>query len=74
MNSITSGTIKKNISIPPVLIGLSVLVSVLVTITSEAGIFFTKTYSRETKAWAVQAIGQDYANRVIVALLLVTTY
>ena len=56
------------------MIGLSLPVSVLVTITSVAGIFFTKTYSREKEAWAVQAIGQDYANLVVVALLLVTTY
>lgn len=74
MNNSISATIKKNISIPLVLIWLSVLVSVLVTITSISGIFFTKTYSRETEAWAVQAIGQDYVNLVAVALLLVTMY
>ncbi|MDD1749910.1 MAG: hypothetical protein LUO89_08540 [Methanothrix sp.] len=49
-------------------------VSILVTMTSLLGIFFERTYSRETEAWAVQAIGQDYANLAAVILLLVSTY
>lgn len=46
----------------------------MVTITSLIGIFFKETYSRETEAWAVQAIGQDHANLVVVIILLVCTY
>jgi hypothetical protein len=45
-----------------------------VTITSLSGIFIERTYFRETKAWAVQAIGLDYANLAVVILLLVSTY
>ena len=42
--------------------------------TSLLGIFFEGTYSRETKAWAVQAVGQDYANLLVVIILIASTY
>ena len=74
MTAATSPEITKNISVPAVWIGTSVLVSVLVTITSLFGIVLEKTYSRETHAWAIQAIGQDYANLAVVIILLVSTY
>jgi hypothetical protein len=74
MNHNTSSTITKNVVIPNLWLRLSVFVSILVTITSLSGIFLERTYSRETKAWAVQAIGQDYANLIAVILLLVSTY
>lgn len=62
------------IYIPGFWIVTSVIISILVTITSLLGIFFEKTYSRETSAWAIQGIGQDYANLAVVALLLISTY
>lgn len=74
MSHNTSLTIIKKVAIPNVWLWLSVFVSILVTITSLLGIFFERTYSRETEAWAVQAIGQDYANLALVILLLVSTY
>lgn len=74
MNHNISPTIIKNIAISNVWLWLSVFVSILVTITSSLGIFFEKTYFRETEAWAVQAIGLDYANLAVVILLLVSTY
>ena len=48
--------------------------ALLVTITSLLGILLKETYSRETMAWAIQAIGQDYANLAVVALLLISLY
>ena len=74
MTDSVSPTIPKTISVPPVWIGTSILVSVLVTITSLFGILIETTYSRETEAWAIQAIGQDYANLAVVILLLGSTY
>ena len=68
---------KKNnslIYIPKIWILTSVVTSILVTTTSLFGIFFEKTYSRETPAWAIQGIGQDYANLAVVVLLLISTY
>ncbi len=64
----------KTVSVLPLWIGSSVLVSVLVTITSLCGILLEQTYARETPAWAVQAVGQDWANLAVVVLLLVSTY
>ena len=50
---------------------LSVLAAGLATLTSLAGILHsTETYRRETRAWAVQAVGQDLANLLVIALLL----
>lgn len=66
--------ITRPLSVPHVWIGTSVLVSVLVTITSLFGIFVPTTYSRETSAWAIQAIGQDCANAVVVIILIISTY
>jgi hypothetical protein len=66
----TAGTV----SVPRLWIGTSVLVSVLVAVTSLAGILLEQIYARETAAWAVQAVAQDYANLAVVALLLVSTY
>ncbi|MFZ2473139.1 MAG: hypothetical protein WAW52_14510 [Methanothrix sp.] len=74
MNHNASPKIIKNIAIANVWLWLSVFVSILVTITSLSGIFFEKTYFRETESWAVQAVGQDYANLAVVILLLVSTY
>jgi len=48
MTAACSATTTKALLIPPVWIGTSVLVSVLVTITSLCGIVLEKTYSRET--------------------------
>ncbi|MEN6343085.1 MAG: hypothetical protein ABFC89_11075 [Methanospirillum sp.] len=62
------------VSVRPLWIGTSVLVSVLVTITSLCGILLPQTYARETAAWAVQAVGQDCANLLVVVALLVSTY
>ncbi len=73
MNNNMSPTSMKKVAIPNVWLWLSVFVSILVTITSLSGIFLERTYLRETKAWAVQAIGQDYANLIVVILLLVST-
>ena len=50
---------------------LSLLAAGLATLTSLAGILRgTETYRRETRAWAVQAVGQDVANLLVIALLL----
>ncbi len=46
----------------------------LVTLTSLCGILLEKTNSRDAFAWAVQGMGQDYANLVVVIVLLAGTY
>jgi hypothetical protein len=74
MNETPPAAVPGTLSVPPVWIGTSVVVSVLVTISSLAGILLETTYSRETSAWALQAIAQDYANLVVVMVLLVSTY
>jgi len=56
------------------LMWFSVIVSILVATTSLLGIFYEKTYSREAYAWVLQALGQDYANLLVVVILLVSTY
>jgi hypothetical protein len=53
---------------------LSVLVAILVLIASGAGLLFTSTYARETTPWAIQAVAQDIANLVSVAVLLMAVY
>ena len=68
--SATPGTV----SVSRLWIGASVLVSVLVAITSLCGILLPATYARETPAWAIQAVGQDWANLAVVVLLLIGTY
>ena len=55
--------------IPNVWLWLSVFFSILIAITSLSGIFLERTYLRETKAWALQAIGQDYGNLAVVKQL-----
>jgi hypothetical protein len=74
MSCNTSQTHEKSISIPKAWLWLSAFVSVLVAATSLSGIFFERTYCREAPAWAVQAVGQDFANLAVVALLLVCTF
>jgi hypothetical protein len=74
MTAAPSATTTKALVIPPVWIGTSVLVPVLVTITSICVIMLEKTYSRSTAAWAIQTIGQDYANIVVVIVLLISTW
>jgi len=73
-NKNTDKTNPPGVSVPNVWLWLSVLVSTLVTTTSLLGILSGRTYSRETEAWAVQAVGQDYANLVVAVLLLVSTW
>ena len=63
-----------SVYIPRIWIITSIIISILITATSLFGIFFEKTYSRETYAWAIQGIGQDYANLAVVVLLLISTY
>jgi hypothetical protein len=74
MNATTSQKITGPLSVSKVWIVTSVLVLVLVTITSLFGIMVKATYSQETSAWAIQAIGQDCANLVVVIVLLISTY
>ncbi len=61
-------------TIPKTWIFTSVLTVILVTVTSLLGILYDKTYARETVNWAIQAVGQDYANLVVVVLLLISVY
>lgn len=60
--------------ISEVWVWLSILVASLVTTTSLFGILDSKTYSRETSDWAIQAIGQDYTNLVVMIILLWSSY
>lgn len=53
---------------------LSVLVAFLVLIASSAGLFLKSIYARETISWTVQAFGQDIANLVAAAALLIAAY
>lgn len=54
----------------PMVLALSVVAAVLASATSLAGILWPATYARETPAWAVQAVGQDAANLLVVVVLL----
>jgi len=74
MNNNISRTRSKIILIPAIWLWISALVSALVAATSLSGILLEKTYSREAPAWAVQAVGQDFANLAVAALLLVCTF
>ena len=49
---------------------LAVLSAVVTATTSLIGILSPDTYARETPAWAVQAVGQDCANLLVVLILL----
>ncbi|MBN2538207.1 hypothetical protein JXB37_08030 [candidate division WOR-3 bacterium] len=62
------------VSVPRVWLWFSSLVAVLVTLTSLLGILVPATYSREAGAWAIQAVGQDWANLAVVVLLLASTW
>jgi hypothetical protein len=75
MNQNASLTAKKKwLAFPRIWLWSSAFISMLIAITSLLGIFFEGTYSRETKAWAVQAVGQDYANLMVVVILIASTY
>ncbi len=56
------------------MIWLSVVTSILVTVTSVCGLANTATYSQETNNWALQAVGQDIANLLVVFVLVLSTY
>lgn len=62
------------INISNIWIVLSVIVSFIVGFTSLLGIFYPPTYSQETLSWAVQAIGQDIGNLIVIPILLISTY
>ena len=51
-------------------LALGVLGAVLAAVTSLIGILSPHTYARETPAWAVQAVGQDWANLLVVLAVL----
>jgi len=53
---------------------LSVLDAMLVLIASIAGLALKSTYARETTSYAIQAVGQDIANLVSVAVLVMAVY
>lgn len=53
---------------------LTLAIAVLVLIASIAGLAFKSTYTRETTPYAIQAMGQDIANLVSVAVLLIAAY
>ncbi|KAB7745460.1 hypothetical protein GA707_05910 [Nostocoides sp. F2B08] len=59
-------------SVPPrPIIPWSVVLSVLVTISSLAGLLDSRVYDRETENWTIQAWGQDLGNLVAVVVLLI---
>ena len=51
------------------MIAFSMAAAALTAVTSLAGILWPATYARETRAWAVQAIGQDWANLLVVVMV-----
>lgn len=53
---------------------LTVTISVLVLVTSGAGILIKHTYAKESTSWALQAIGQDMANLAAIPILLVSGF
>jgi hypothetical protein len=53
---------------------LTPVIALLVIIASSAGLFIKSVYARETLSWTVQAYGQDIANLVAAAALLITLY
>lgn len=53
---------------------VSMLVAILVLLASGAGLLLTSTYARETTPWAIQAVAQDSANLVSVAVLVIAAY
>src|SRR6266496_1853905 len=53
---------------------LTLAIAILVIISSSAGLFIKSIYARETLSWTVQAYGQDIANLVAAAALLIAAY
>lgn len=53
---------------------LTLAIAILVIIASGAGLFIKSIYARETLSWTVQAYGQDIANLIAAAALLITLY
>ena len=53
---------------------LTPAIALLVIIASSAGLFNKNIYAEETLSWTVQAYGQDIANVIAAAALLVATY
>ncbi len=53
---------------------LTLAIVVLVLLASSAGLALKSIYAREVPSWAVQAYGQDIANLVTVAVLLIAVY
>src|SRR5689334_5972391 len=51
----------------------SVIIVCLVALTSLTGLFMPSIYLHETANWQAQAIGQDYINLFIAAILLITS-
>lgn len=64
----------KLVNISRLLVVLSLTNTLLVLLTSILGITNPITYHKETSNWAMQAIGQDIANLIVVALLFGCTY
>jgi hypothetical protein len=56
------------------LIWLSILLAVLVLLASIAGLVIKSIYAREVPSWATQAYGQDIANLITVAVLVIAVY
>src|SRR2546428_11243580 len=56
-----------------ILFTLSWIIASLITITSCVSLFMLNTYSKETKNWLVQSIGQDMINLFLVTPFLVLT-
>lgn len=65
---------KKDITVSKIWLILSIVNAGLVTLTSLLGIFNPAIYRQETGNWALQAVGQDIANLVVVPILLISTY
>ena len=55
--------------VPAVALWLALLAAALAAATSLTGILSPSTYARDTPAWAIQAVGQDYANLPVVLIL-----
>ena len=60
------------VAVPPLWTGASALVAALAAAASLCGLLLDSTYARETASWAAQAAGQDTANLLVAALLLVS--
>lgn len=58
----------------PLWIRTSLVIALLVMFTSTCGIFLPATYAREMPMWAIQAVGQDWANLAVALILIAGTY